>query len=656
MNQHASTGQSPALFSHSLWAAQFGFGLALLLLLLLAYWLYSPGLGGPLVLDDVWNLSPLGDEGGVDTADKFRQFVFGNNSGPTGRPVAMASFLLDAQDWPAAVASFKYTNLLIHLLTGTVLFWFSMLLAEIAGLNKLHGMQLALVVTALWLVHPYNNSTVLYVVQRMTQLMTLFALSALTCFLAARKLLTDRPVTAAVLLCLSLFPFGVLSVLSKENGALLLLQILIIELLFLRELPTTRFFRFWLRCGVMLPLGIVVLYLVFSLPETLAGYDSRQFGLNERLLSESRVLVAYLGKILVPSIVGNGVFHDDFVISTSLFNPFTTAASCLLVLALLCAAFINRQRYPAFCFAVLWFFSLHILESSYIPLELYFEHRNYLPMIGPLFAIAYYLRIFLSKGGGGSSYKRANQFMASMLVAILMLSSFLTWVSANTWGNPLQLHAHWAETKPRSMRAQTTYAEYLNAIERPELAMQRLQVAQRYFPNAVTVQLFIWNQACEYSLPSPYTLSEIANNPELEYYRDDINYSLRALLDNLFTQKCDYPDQGTLIALFDRIEQLPLSLPRRTNFHILYSDLFVYFGMLDPALINLTQAFELNRAPQIPIRQALHSASAGNLEGALIFLERAKQADREDNPLLPSFMNEIQRLEQGIEAELNTRQ
>ena len=38
-------------------------------------------------------------------------------------------------------------------------------------------------------------------------------------------------------------------------------------------------------------------------------------------------------------------------------------------------------------FAVLFFLAGHILESSIFPLELIFEHRNYLPSFGPWFAL-----------------------------------------------------------------------------------------------------------------------------------------------------------------------------------------------------------------------------------------------------------------------------
>ena len=194
-------------------------GTALLLILLLTAWVYWPGVTGPLVLDDYWNLMPIGAGEGITDLQSLLTFVFGNNSGPTGRPVSMLSFLIDAQSWPPLISSFKYTNIMIHLLCGVVLFWFCIQLFQQLSPAPKHHSWLALVVSTLWLLHPLNVSTTLYVVQRMTQLMTLFAVASLLCYLAGRSQLVTKPRQSLLLLVLCLFPFGLLSVFSKENGA-----------------------------------------------------------------------------------------------------------------------------------------------------------------------------------------------------------------------------------------------------------------------------------------------------------------------------------------------------------------------------------------------------------------------------------------------------
>ena len=69
--------------------------LSLLLLTLLTVAVYWPGLAGGFLFDDYPNLDDMGNYGGVVDWDSFRAFVFSGWSGPTGRPVSLASFLLD---------------------------------------------------------------------------------------------------------------------------------------------------------------------------------------------------------------------------------------------------------------------------------------------------------------------------------------------------------------------------------------------------------------------------------------------------------------------------------------------------------------------------------------------------------------------------------
>jgi len=236
----------------------------------------------------------------------------------------MLSFLIDGQNWPPNIASFKYTNILIHVLNGLVLCWLAVLVFRNLGLPPQKAALLGILLSSLWLLHPLNSTTTLYVVQRMTQLMTLFGLGALICYLTARPQLVSNPRRAAILLCCALFPFGLLSVLSKENGALLLLLFVVFELSLFRDRVGTRFFKLWYRVGVLAPLAIILLYLLITLPASLAGYELRHFSMLERLLTESRILCIYIADILLPNTIDAGIYHDDLVVSKSLLRPLTT--------------------------------------------------------------------------------------------------------------------------------------------------------------------------------------------------------------------------------------------------------------------------------------------------------------------------------------------
>ena len=120
----------------------------------------------------------------------------------------------------------------------------------------------------------------------------------------------------------------------------------------------------------------------------------------------------------------------------------------------------------------------------------------------------------------------------------------------------------------------------------------------------------------------------------------------------MLQRKCQYPDEATMVSLFNRIGEFPLPDLRRAGYHFYFSDLYVYYGRLNPALINLTQAFATNPIVQIPIRQALLSATAGNFSDALVFISRAREADLNRNPLLPSAMAEIELLEADFRRRL----
>lgn len=79
---------------------------------------YAPGLSGPSLQDDFWNLQSLGAEGGVHNLVNF-PLCLRHDSSPTGRSLSIPYFLI-GQDWPPYVQAFKHTNLKLHLLTGAL--------------------------------------------------------------------------------------------------------------------------------------------------------------------------------------------------------------------------------------------------------------------------------------------------------------------------------------------------------------------------------------------------------------------------------------------------------------------------------------------------------------------------------------------------------
>ncbi len=129
--------------------------------LILTILVYLPGLSGPLVLDDLPQLNGLIAQGASDSATLIRNYIV-STSGPLGRPVAMASFIGDAITHGPDIWWWKFNNVMLHLISGLLVFWLTALLVQ--GTPKNTGFNpwmLGIIVAGFWLLHPLQVSTVL---------------------------------------------------------------------------------------------------------------------------------------------------------------------------------------------------------------------------------------------------------------------------------------------------------------------------------------------------------------------------------------------------------------------------------------------------------------------------------------------------------------
>lgn len=426
-----------------------------------AYW---PGLSGPFLLDDFGSVAPLGDYGGVRDWYSFKAFVFGGHAGPTGRPVSLLSFLIDANNWPADAWPFKRTNLVIHLMNGVLLGVLTTLVLGFLEFRRSDIRWIAFVSAALWLLHPFLVSTTLYVVQRMAQLATMFMFSGLIAYLYGRSLIAVSQMKGYLVMSAGIGVFTLLAMLSKENGILLPVLIGVVELTVVasqrHRIPALN--RLWGGLFIALPSLVIALYLGARTlqPGFFEIAPPRDFSLYERVLTQGRVLIEYLQHWFLPKLYTTGVFQDHYIKSTGLFSPVTTVLSYLVHVALIAFALVKRRQLPLYSLAVLFFYASHLLESTVINLELYFEHRNYV-------AVAFLFLPFVE-----ISYRKLSgrAFGLAALFVIVFLTSF-TRYSATVWQSlPSMLEAS-ALKAPNSARAQSQYAKLLFYLDRNEEAL-----------------------------------------------------------------------------------------------------------------------------------------------------------------------------------------
>lgn len=345
---------------------------------------YWPGLSGPFMFDDPENFAPL--RTWLDGQTSWQSAIFGDQSLWLARPVAMASFLLSAAMGQGEAFHFKLGNLLIHVACGWVLYAVLVRLLKHDARLHTHATLAAAIVSVLWLLHPLHASTVLYAVQRMAQLSALFTLLSLLAYLSGRAALVEGKLRRAGVFLFVAFPLAVIAgFLSKQNAATAPLLCLVFELAYFQRTPAERrmlgaFFGLF----VGLPAVGALILLATQPGALLAGYAEYDFTLGERLLSQPRALFDYIGQIVLPRGPLMGLYTDDFAISTSLTSPpstwITLAALCLASML----AFALRKHAPSVFAGWCFFLVAHLVESSFLPLDLYFEHRNYLPMVGIL--------------------------------------------------------------------------------------------------------------------------------------------------------------------------------------------------------------------------------------------------------------------------------
>lgn len=456
----------------------------MLLIFLAAVTVYYKGLSGPFLLDDIPAVTGLN----VDnlTIESAKDLVFSDRTGPVGRPLTIATFVANKYYAQSEGAyAFKIVNLLLHLICSVLVFIFLRSMFHFAlkdnqdlSPNEVNG--IALLCTAAWTLHPLQVSTVLYVVQRMAMLSTLFTLLALIAYVGFRR--GNPSITRALgysILCLMLIA---LAVSSKENGVLILPMLALLELTIFRfktvggkNMP--RFKLFFIVASILsLAFSIVAAYHVWD--SVMMGYISRDYGLLERLLSQAGALLLYLKMILLPSLPDMSLYHDGFPVPEAIDSQVLfriMAITCIVIVGI-----VSYHRLPLLSFGIGLFFTAHLLESTILPLEPVFEHRNYLALLGIVVPVFWYGSILVKKAQQKTSLSKATA--AILIVPILLLSS-QSFVRAFEWSDSSILINQAIREKPQSIRARNIYTGQLEASGSVEEVIEHLRKNRLDIPN-----------------------------------------------------------------------------------------------------------------------------------------------------------------------------
>jgi len=359
---------------------------ALLVCLLIIYW---PAFRGDWYLDDFGNIheNPNVHLQELNLPEITKSF-YGMSSahGSFKRPLSYLTLALNYYFGGVDPFGYHVVNFGIHFGSTVFLFLLTLNILRLPSQKATyaqHAGSIALLSAFLWASHPIQVNAVTYIVQRMSALAGLFTILTLYCYLKGR--MSQLSQTGAKFVPYGWYTAGILAggcaLASKQNAAMLPFSLLLMEILLIQTAPLAGQIRRLLK--ILLPTTLVFILLVFVLggfEAVSGGYQTRPFTLVERVLTQPRVICFYIGQLLYPSGAPFTLLHD-FTVSTSLLSPWTTLPAILLLLLAVGFSLWFASKWPLVSFSYLFFLLNHAIEGSILPLELVFEHRNYLPTL-----------------------------------------------------------------------------------------------------------------------------------------------------------------------------------------------------------------------------------------------------------------------------------
>lgn len=465
--------------------------------------LYRPAAGLTWQFDDWANLKDLAQ---VSTREGLLNFVFGGMAGPTGRPLSLLAFVPNYADWNTNPWGFVQGNLLLHALNAWLAFLLFCRLSTVGQKTNGGGSMSAVVVlgglaATLWATMAIHATSVLMPVQRMTQVSGFFTLLTLWVYLVLRqKWSANQGMLPLLSLSLVVGAGTVLATLGKENGVLTVSLVAVIETCWLRHrlfAPTwPRLWRLWVASAwLVVPLLLVAWYLIRGWDGLMQSYRYyRPFGLGERLATEPIILWEYLRQIVVPRAALLGPFHDGHPIyNWKMWQPWFAVVSWLCLMAGVWAWARKRGELARSVWLALMFFLVaHQVESTFIPLELYFEHRNYLATLGIAFAAAMAAR---------QMWQRAPSLGGRAVtggVALLLVGwqALATYQVSSAFGRPWLGAELWHKYHPNSLRATQTLAWQLGLQGFASNALKEMDEFAQNHPSEVAMRVQALTQSC----------------------------------------------------------------------------------------------------------------------------------------------------------------
>lgn len=394
------------------------------------------------------------------------------------RKVSYLTFLLNQYIAPFSPANFRIFNILIHIFNSALVYLIALKTirlvpadaeqqdrAKDAPLSQNRenlAFYTALISSIIFALHPININAVAYIVQRMASLATLFVMLALLCYISAAQ---SRDRFKTVSFYILSFASIIAGIFSKENAIMAIPLLFIYDYVFISKFKgrlVIKKFLFIFGTGLAgIALSSYFLSFHLILRDIFNIFINYNQPLTERVwtavdvywtplqhvLTAFRIVSKYIFLIFAP--LPQLLVFDwwGFPVSKGLTEPATTILSIIFLVALFVFSIWKIKRFPLLCFGILWYLISISLESFIaVGSDLYFEHRNYLPVSGLIIGIVGQI-LTAFKG------KLKTKTVWTVAAALCILLGALTFTRNFVWKDSITLYTDSLKKDPSNFRA-----------------------------------------------------------------------------------------------------------------------------------------------------------------------------------------------------------
>jgi len=355
-------------------------------------------------------------------------------------PVSLLTYAIDYHFWELNPLGYHITNVFLHSINAFLIFLIIITLVK--------STIAAYITSTIFIIHPVNVETVVWISERKNLLSFLFLLIAFYLYIRSHKEKQTFFYIASIIAY-------IFALLSKSMVLMFPLILLLYDFCFTRKI---------LKLKIIDKIPFFFLSIIFAAITIIAFKGSAAFishneDLYYRIVGMLRIFATYIGKVSIPLNLNN--FYVNYI-SLSVFD-LEVLVAILVLLLITYFSYKSYKKDKVIFFCVLWFFLNLIPVSNIIPISPWMADRYlYYPSLGFSFFIALlYLKgsqINLSK-----SKFRLNNLKIPVLVLLSMLIivfSYLTLQRIKVWENSTTL---WQDCVKKDSRNSLAHA-YLGGV------------------------------------------------------------------------------------------------------------------------------------------------------------------------------------------------